>query len=1011
MVNEKKFNPIFDLNKQFLFLFKRLEWCEQKFYDENIKRISRISKASENVRDMCSQKKYLEAAQLVSECTMLLESDFVDVKGLQDVKRQIDSERMKLEVHMFQEMTNQLHLDVRKSVLENVDNNQIQLHERYSSFRQKIVSQVNKTQKISISNSDDNNETTNEFNFSNENNSSSSNFALSSLSIIESLVTAATKLNNPETNSNIVEKLINDINHDMNRQLIQTIITTSNHVLESNLVDSTRFGYHHLSSGRGRQNLENNPKLLAQLIYLSFEQFKMTAKIYRQFVDYAAKINRTNYNTGYVWTCIQGVLIQLLEEYLDIRQNNQQMLSNNIQEPSLDKIDINSFFFRKRFNFGLFPGGGGGDNQGNLLGYSHNNASQASMGVINQQQTPQQQQLQTNQQELGGGSGSFASGLNQTDNDQHQRLFTFKGSSNSMSIDKYLKEKNNESFFNKDNENNSKDVPSQNDDDNTTNNNILSKNSISSYNDEHRIFKILVCQPGHRNITSIFATMEQIIKEILDEIRNISKNSNNNKKIQQQQQQTRLEITLDKFLQDFIRKTFITNAVESIRENARIHNTMPVFTYQSDINELLITLNKQQELALQRPILQNILLVYDSCMDLFHLINDMNSYAVEFFRAMLSLIKKHTDYCKHLFLTIVSSENNRTPEEQRKHQQQQQQQQNVISISVPKTESYVYSMTWIQDEGINQYFKQLPSFSSASKNKPSPAAILFAASSNDATTTTAAASSASISSTLKNFTNNSMIGGIIQSSALLAANVEVEQFDIDVSSKEVDTLIGNLNERPEEHQNFQIIVNLAHIEMIAHLHESTDWLIVQLKYILNSLEKMVRNPTSLSSSLSPNELNQLSSLIDDLERWRGDTLLILFLETRIHCFFYLLKFISKENNKSYEKDVDTDPEESILIMNENLFKIHEHLMRSLQKSKVNYIFDGLGFMIATILIKSIKNFRKFSVHGIAKMCRNIFHIEQTLSAIRTKADPHLMKVIINFKLIQDSISNFIYFNF
>ena len=40
-------------------------------------------------------------------------------------------------------------------------------------------------------------------------------------------------------------------------------------------------------------------------------------------------------------------------------------------------------------------------------------------------------------------------------------------------------------------------------------------------NNEHRIFKILVCQPDHRNITTIFSLMEHIIKDVADEIRSL----------------------------------------------------------------------------------------------------------------------------------------------------------------------------------------------------------------------------------------------------------------------------------------------------------------------------------------------------------------------------------------------------------------------------------------------------------------------------------------------------------
>jgi hypothetical protein len=56
-------------------------------------------------------------------------------------------------------------------------------------------------------------------------------------------------------------------------------------------------------------------------------------------------------------------------------------------------------------------------------------------------------------------------------------------------------------------------------------------------------------------------------------------------------------------------------------------------------------------------------------------------------------------------------------------------------------------------------------------------------------------------------------------------------------------------------------------------------------------------------------------------------------------------------------------------------------------------------MIAKIFIRAIGNFKKISSHGIAKMCRNIFHVEQNLSAIRQMSDPHLMKAHRFYELL------------
>jgi hypothetical protein len=166
------------------------------------------------------------------------------------------------------------------------------------------------------------------------------------------------------------------------------------------------------------------------------------------------------------------------------------------------------------------------------------------------------------------------------------------------------------------------------------------------------------------------------------------------------------ELLLDPFLSNFILKTFISNSVESIKENARIHNST-LGDGKFEITKQLIPLAKQRELGLTKPILQNIYLVHQSCVDLFNLIKDMNSYASEFSRAMHSLIEKHYDYCNRIFLSIVTNSMMSSTATAVDSSQ--------TMTASATNENYVYSMVWVLDEGIKKYFKQLPAFSAAIK--------------------------------------------------------------------------------------------------------------------------------------------------------------------------------------------------------------------------------------------------------------------------------------------------------
>lgn len=163
---------------------------------------------------------------------------------------------------------------------------------------------------------------------------------LTSEQMIDQLVSAAGQLTTPDQlmSVNILEKLVEEINRDLTSRLIKMVNVTSTHVVESNLINRTTL-----------VGIENNPKFLGQLIELTFEQFKCMARLYRHFIESAmnklsALSISAKYQWAHVWTCIQNVLMQLLDEYLDIRQLNQSQSSAEM----LDKFDINSFFVRKR---------------------------------------------------------------------------------------------------------------------------------------------------------------------------------------------------------------------------------------------------------------------------------------------------------------------------------------------------------------------------------------------------------------------------------------------------------------------------------------------------------------------------------------------------------------------------------------------------------------------------------------------------------------------------------------
>ena len=120
-----------------------------------------------------------------------------------------------------------------------------------------------------------------------------------------------------------------------------------------------------------------------------------------------------------------------------------------------------------------------------------------------------------------------------------------------------------------------------------------------------------------------------------------------------------------------------------------------------------------------------------------------------------------------------------------------------------------------------------------------------------------------------------------------------------------------------------------------------------------------------------------------------DILLVLFLEIRLHCFCHLSSLF--RNTMPYSTVIDSDPDEHVMMLNRDLTRLQETLHSVLNEKKFSFIFQGLGFVLSTILIRALPRFHHISESGITKMCRNIFSIEQNLTPMRTVGDAELMR--------------------
>ncbi|CAF3461997.1 unnamed protein product [Rotaria socialis] len=458
-------------------------------------------------------------------------------------------------------------------------------------------------------------------------------------------------------------------------------------------------------------------------------------------------------------------------------------------------------------------------------------------------------------------------------------------------------------------------------------NRFIIKQEASKTQQSTIAYKQYVCKPNYRNITAVHDVIQRIIEDI-----DINYKLHPTKRI------------LDRKLTEFIRDRFIGRVIKDIRESAQIVSSSTATITDRNRSVELIPSVLQKQLKLSVPILQSTYLIFKSCEELCALVKCLPPYADDFCQAIVDLLFKHRESCYKLFLSIVEKNDS-----------------NGISI---------YSNEWVKDPDINRHLRTMPAFD---------AFIRMA--------------------TEQHSTNNDNDNENVE-------NIRFRQ------AKETETLLINFSQN--EMSVDDICTNYKHIEVLATIHESVDWLYCKLIYYFDVLDKCLNDTKyldALTQTAAPfgfttRSIKQNSSHYDQLKLSRinleifsnamkttltlsYDILLVLFLEIRLHCFYHLSLFF--RNTSHYAYAIDTDHDENIMSLNRDLTHLQETLSSSLNEKKFSFLFQGLGFVLATILIRSSPRFNRINTLGVTKMCRNIFSIEQTLTQIQTVGDAELMR--------------------
>ncbi|XP_074593474.1 exocyst complex component secretory 8 [Brevipalpus obovatus] len=333
----------------------------------------------------------------------------------------------------------------------------------------------------------------------------------------------------------------------------------------------------------------------------------------------------------------------------------------------------------------------------------------------------------------------------------------------------------------------------------------------------------------------------------------------------------------------------------------------------------------QNKRSQNRPILHSVLMIEKACRDLVNLAYALPNYGEDFINSLSHLLTNYKDICSNAYKEIVQ------PESEDKR---------------------VISATWAKDADINRFLKDLPNWPSSQRaSKTNPTKSL-----------------ASIGTSMT----------FDESPEVIRLRNKKES-EILTSNLAQDTLIPV----------HEILSDLNQMKSLGQLQESIEWLSNQIFNLTTSLSKNQSDtsgnlltvnhsqaaPAKIVQDVSVAALNNLSREFEELAE---TCLLVLHLEVRVHCFYYLLR-VPRGN---FSPGIDAqEPDNEVIQLNKDLSNIDEALSMSIQPWKLKYVFEGVSHLVATILINSSSTIDRINANGVKRMCRNIFAIQQTLTSI------------------------------
>ncbi|XP_039281822.1 exocyst complex component 4 [Nilaparvata lugens] len=487
-----------------------------------------------------------------------------------------------------------------------------------------------------------------------------------------------------------------------------------------------------------------------------------------------------------------------------------------------------------------------------------------------------------------------------------------------------------------------------------TKNSYLTDGLNFKYGDNQRQ-KNVVCPPSPQNITVIYIPLLQFVSDIEEATACGPDNP----------------CQLNAFMYKYVKEVFVK------RWSLGVGGRMEGATKCADAWKATTSTEVTAQRGLSKPLLQSTVLMDECLSETRQLMEQLPSNAGDLLQSLIGVLWQYRETCVAAYRGIVQPH----PE---------------------ASDRPVCSATWLNDDDISRFLKSLPNWLDLKAQKSS-------------------SFSHHHQSTQKQLKRDDTVE-------------EESPEDVRMrNTKEAEMLASNLGESGVS--SHEIIADAAQLKCLAQLQESMEWLAQRLASFTADLLQQHRGAQdggaypAVGSAVPrisvtnvdgipelPEQLiktlHQLTAAFDELA---NTCLLVLHLEVRVQCFYYLLPMGGGGGSGGVVlgggvgggvTSQDADP--MVLELSRVLCTIDEAMASSLQARKSKYVFEGLGHLIAKILTSSTQLAARIDEECIRRMSRNIFILQQTLSNItlaRETALDHARNYFQLFYLTPDEILN------